>query len=320
MVSEVEERIHHALKSHPLERIEHGYRLVHPGSVGVSTLRLLPVNEIRKDLPVVAIAEMVAEYRSTGTPAFTPVGIQRLNGMAVHGAYEIRNGILRQTAQFSLVSNEPDAHLVAQTVLNAFGGQLPIGLSTVLAAASAAALKQQQAHHAMPRRWQKPLAEASLQAATAMLSERGLAASNDLHAVWAEFPLSGTCPSRSIDPNAETALLRMDVGKPHPIAGAGYYSTIALPLTSPPADSAEMCRRLNAIELEQSHFAPRLGAWGLHGPQGFPGYSCFIPCAEPNERLPMAAMWWSVLRAAWIRDRVWRPQPGAAGEPESPRA
>jgi hypothetical protein len=44
VTSEVEERIHRALTSHSLERIEHGYRLVHAPGIGVSTLRLLPVN------------------------------------------------------------------------------------------------------------------------------------------------------------------------------------------------------------------------------------------------------------------------------------
>jgi len=40
--SEVEERIHRALARHSLERIEHGYLLVHPQGAGVSLLRLLP--------------------------------------------------------------------------------------------------------------------------------------------------------------------------------------------------------------------------------------------------------------------------------------
>ncbi len=66
-----------------------------------------------------------------------------------------------------------------------------------------------------------------------------------------------------------------------------------------------MCRRLNALELEQVDFAPRIGAWGLHGPNGLPGYSIFIPCAEPVGGLHMAIMWWCVRRAAWLRDRFW---------------
>jgi len=47
VTSEIEERIHKALKPHPLERIEDGYRLVHNTGSGISTLRLLPVNEVR---------------------------------------------------------------------------------------------------------------------------------------------------------------------------------------------------------------------------------------------------------------------------------
>ncbi len=44
VTSEVEERIHRALQSHPLEQIENGYRLIHPAAAGVSILRLLPGN------------------------------------------------------------------------------------------------------------------------------------------------------------------------------------------------------------------------------------------------------------------------------------
>jgi hypothetical protein len=60
MTSEVEERIHRALKPHPLEKIEHGYRRVHSGGAGISTLRLLAVNEVREETSAVAIAEILA--------------------------------------------------------------------------------------------------------------------------------------------------------------------------------------------------------------------------------------------------------------------
>lgn len=305
MASEVEERIHKALARHPLERIEHGYRLVHPGGAGISILRLLPADVVRDGLHVVSIAEIVAEYDSAGLPPFHAIGVQRLNSWAVHGAYHLNDGRLRQTAQFSIYSNEPAGHLAAQSILNAFGGQLPLGRSTALAITSAATLKQQRAHHAMPGRWPKPLDEEALRAATAALQQRGLAASNSSTAVWAELPLSGDCPSRSIDPGAETALLQVSAGVPHPIAGAGYLATISLPLPQAPADSAEICARLNALELEETDFVPRLGAWGLHTPDDLPGYSCFIPCAEPMGGLHMAIMWWCVRRAAWLRDRFW---------------
>ena len=43
MSSEIEDRIHQALAKHALERTADGYRLVHPGGVGVGTLRFVPV-------------------------------------------------------------------------------------------------------------------------------------------------------------------------------------------------------------------------------------------------------------------------------------
>jgi len=310
VTNEIVERIHKALSSHPLERIEDGYRLVHKTGSGISTLRLLPADETRDQQHVVAIADIIAEYTSPALPAFHETGVERLNAMAVHGVYQLSGGKLRQRAQFSIYSNEPAVHVAVQSILNAFGGQLPIGLSVALATTSATAREQQQAHHAMPREWRKPLGEESLKAATNLLQERGLAASNDSRSVWAELPLSGDCPSRSIDPQAETALLQVNTAIPHPIAGAGYLSTISLPFTQAPADSVEICRRLNALELDQIEFPPRIGAWGLHGPDSLPGYSCFIPCAEPVDGLHMAIMWWCVRRAAWLRDRAWQARAG----------
>ncbi len=213
MTSEVEQRIHKALAGHPLERIEHGYRLVHPGA-GVSTLRLLPVGAAQEGQQVVAIAEIAAEYEPTGLPSFHPSGVQRLNRMAVYGAYELREEQLRQTAKVSIYANEPAAHLVAQSILNAFGGQLPIGRSAALATISAAVLEQQRAHHAMPREWKKAPDEESLKSAAAALQGQGLAAAHDASSVWAELPMSGDCPSRSIDPRAETALLQVNTSIP----------------------------------------------------------------------------------------------------------
>jgi hypothetical protein len=311
MTSEVEARVHRALAGHPLERIEHGYRLVHPAGAGISILRLLPADMVRDGLHVVSIAEIAAEYNPAGFPSFHATGVQRLNSWAVHGAYRLDDsGRLRQTAQYSIYSDEPAAHLAAQSILNAFGGQLPLGRSTALATTSAAVLKQQRAHHGMPGRWQKPLDEEALIVAAATLQQRGLAASNNSTALWAELPLSGDCPSRSIDPQAETALLQVNVGIPHPIAGAGYLATITLPLAQAPADSAEICARLNGLELEEIDFVPRLGAWGLHTPNDLPGYSCFIPSTEPLGALHMTMMWWCVRRAAWLRDRFWKAKVG----------
>ncbi|MGC1389005.1 MAG: hypothetical protein WA807_13425 [Steroidobacteraceae bacterium] len=307
MISEVEARIHKALEAHPLEKIEGGYRRTH--ETGSSTLRLLPANVIRDQLHVVAVAEIDTKYNA-GLPPFNALGLQRLNATAVHGAYHFKDGRLRQTAQYSIYSNEPASHLAAQCILNAFGAQLPIGRSTALAAVSPAVLEQQRAHHGMPRQWPKPLDEESLKAATTLLQGRGLAASNDQSAVWAEFPLSGDCVSRAIDPQAETALLQVTAAVPHPIAGAGYLSTITLPLTSAPPNSAEICRRLNAMELEQVDFVPRLGAWGLQGPHDLPGYCCFMPCAEPWGDLHITLMWWGVMRAAWIREKLWAAKTG----------
>lgn len=305
MAGEIEDRIHRALKSHPLERIDHGYRLIHPAQAGVSILRLLPPKPARENKQLVAVAEIVAEYNKSGLPTFHAAGVQRLNAMAVHGAYQLRNGRLRQIAQFSLYADEPAPHLAAQTILNAFGGQLPIGRSTALGTVSPEIMAQQRAHHAMPREWKTPLVEQSLSAATAIFRQHGLPASHSAEALSVEVVLGGDCPSRSIDPGAETAVLQVNLGVPHPIAGIGYLATILLPVPRTPRSGAEICRRLNALELTLSDFVPRLGAWGLHPPDGLPGYSYFIPANEPIAQLHVAMIWWCVRRVQWLRDHYW---------------
>jgi hypothetical protein len=77
-----------------------------------------------------------------------------------------------------------------------------------------------------------------------------------------------------------------------------------------PADSTEICARLNELEFEEVDFVPRLGAWGLHAPNDLPGYSCFIPSAEPLGGMHMILLWWYVRRAGWLRERFWAAKVG----------
>jgi hypothetical protein len=309
VISLIEERINTALEKHKLERIEHGYRLVHPGGLGISTLRLLPVNGAGADADagarVVAVAEFTAEYLAPAMRRFHPSGVQRLNALAVHGAYYQNGEALLQKGQFSIYSNEVGVDYVVYAILTAFGAQLPIGQSVALATESTASLELQRAHHGMSLKWKKPLAEGALMDAMAGMRARGLAASHNDKAVWGEIPLSGNCPSRSIDPAAETALIQVNIDTVHPIAGAGYVASLSLPWPKPPADPVELCRRLNELEMEQVDFVPRLGAWGLHGTKDIPMYTCCIPCAEPFSDLHTTLIWWTVVRATWIRDRYW---------------
>jgi len=305
LTSEIEERIHEALGKHPLERIGDGYRVVHPGGVGTGTLRLLPVDRDGECPRVLSIVEITAEYLAPALRRFHPAGVQRLNALSLHGAFDLQGDLLVQKAQLSIYSNEVSAPFMAWLALTAFGQQLPLGQSTALATASAAVLEQQRAHHGLPRQWNQPISAESLQATVASLHSRGLAASHNEKAVWAEVPLSGTCPSRSIDPQAETALLQVNVGTPHPIAGAGYLASLSLPWPKAPADPAGTCRRLNELEMARPDFVPRLGAWGLHGPDDVPRYTCFIPSPEPFVDLHSTMIWWQAVRAAWIRDELW---------------
>jgi hypothetical protein len=317
MPGEVEERLHRALGSHALERIDGGYRLVHSGNVGTSTLRIRPVDEMRNGLRVLGVAEIVAEYGGPGLPNLHATGVQRLNALAVHGAYQVREGRIRQEAHISLYENERAVHFITQMILNAFGAQLPIGRSVLLAATAATVMEQQRAHHAMPTRWQEPIDLAALEHSVKTLRERGLVAAHDATSVWAEFPLSGDCPSRTVDPEADTALLQVDTAVPHPIAGVGYLATMLLPFREASADGAELCRRLNALELAHVEFVPRIGAWGLHGSKELPGYSCFLPSAAPVADLQTSLIFWCARRAAWLREHCWVARTGLDLERQS---
>lgn len=309
MTCEVEERIHKALAPHPLERTEDGYCLKHPGGAGVSRLRIRPVAAPAPESTLVATVDVIAEYAPLGLPSFHAAGIERLNAMAVYGAYQLVEGRLTQRAQFSLYSVDATPHLSTQMILDVFGRQLPIGRSVAAAIVSASATEQQRALHGLPGDWSERLPEEQLRTTAEALRARGIAAASDANSIWAEFALSGDVPSRTIDPKAETALLQLHAGMLHPVAGAGYLATIMLPFATRPADPVAVCGRLNAAEFDLLDFVPRMGAWGLHGPNDLPGYSCFIPCGKPYGAMHSALMWGCVQRASWIRQRHW-----AAGE------
>ena len=316
-MTEVEERLHAALSRHALERTATGYRRVHPGA-GTSSLEIRPVPAADAAAPAAttatatatAIVDVVSDYEPAGLPSLHAAGIARLNALAVHGAYDRQEGRLRQRAQFTLYAVESTADLATRLILEAFGAQLPFGRSIAQSIASATVLEQHRAHHAMPKDWGAPLAEQELRSTVEAMERLGLAAACRGNVVWAELPLHGDCPTRAIDPNAQTALFEVHAGVLHPIAGAGYLASISLPFGARPVDPAELCRRLNAAEFELVDFVPRLGAWGMQGTQDLPGYHCFLPCPNPYGGMHHALMWWCAQRAAWIRDRYWDAERG----------
>ena len=107
-----------------------------------------------------------------------------------------------------------------------------------------------------------------------------------------------------IDSSTQTALLHVSTDVLHPLAGVGYLATIALPRDPDPREATQLCSALNELEMLQTDFVPRLGAWGLRGLDDDLAYTMFIPTDEPFLNFS-SLINWSILRAIWIRDYCW---------------
>lgn len=302
MISRIEQAIDERLSQFPdLERTGNGYR--RQTEYGVTELRFLPRDMHTADgLHLVTIADLETEFLSDQVPAFTAQEVQALNAGTVYGAFSQAGGRLRLRAQYSIYEQEPAHQMVTFLLLKALGEQLPLGWAIARSWASEEELRRNRANLEFPRTWATPIPAEVFDIAADNFRGLGLVASPGYSGFVLEVPLSGTTPSRLMDSAAETALLHVDIGIPHPIAGAGYLATIAMPTNPRGEELVSLSQRLNALEMAEDDFPPRLGAWGLRGLNDELVYSCFLPTTDRYGDFHATMMNWILRRTVWLRD------------------
>ncbi|MDB9704052.1 hypothetical protein OAA86_08170 [Rhodospirillales bacterium] len=134
----------------------------------------------------------------------------------------------------------------------------------------------------------------------------GLVSTRGSHGLVLEVPLSEvSAPSRMMESSAETAMLHVSIDTPHPLAGVGYLSTIALPIDPPIQEIVEIASKLNELEHEELDFVPRLGAWAIRGLGDQLVYSMFWATPKSDETMHSTMMNWMLQRTFWLRDNFW---------------
>lgn len=313
MNSRVEALVHDQMAHQNVRRIQDGYEA--EDRIAVSRLRFLPATGGDRRFRVVSIAEISTTFSPELARSFSPLGVAVLNSQAVYGAYLLEEGQLSMRAQYTVYEEEPAAELAARMILDAFAAQMPFGCSNIFASASEDQLRQQRAYQECPRTWQETVSLDAFESLASIMRGRGIVCTPQEHGITAEIPLSGSCPSRMIERDADTALLVVTTHIPHPVAGVGYLATIALPTDPPAGEIATWCARLNALELRQVDFVPRLGAWGVRGVDNELVYSQFLPMNRPFGHIHQTIMSWMVERAAWLRRLGWERGRGLTGNP-----
>lgn len=264
-----------------------------------TSLKFRPCPEVASDgVQLESIAEVTTTLVSDHLRDVDERGIAELNARAVHGAF-VRNsrGDLEVRAQFALYPDEPALDLMEHLLLGVFGGQLAMAWAGVKTWANPHTLDKEAEYQEMPRSWSVGLPATAFSEVAEQMSQRGIAATAREDGVTAEVALeAGSAPSRMHDLAANTALLTVQTAAVHPLAGAGYLATIALPMHVPASKAPAVCAYLNEVELQRTDFVPCIGAWGVRERGRRVAYSSFIPTPSPIGMFHRTLLWWMVLR------------------------
>ncbi len=200
--------------------------------------------------------------------------------------------------------------MAAFFILEAFGKQQAFGVSEALSRVSEEHFKQNRGVLGSTRTWETPIPPEEFQAAAELFNNNGFASTAAEGGFVLEVPLSGGIPTRMMDISAQTALLRVMTNVPHPVVGAGYLTTIALPLNPAKSEIIEVANTLNSLEFQQGDFVPRFGAWGVRLLGGDLVYSSFLQTSERYGDLHQTMMNWNIRRTLWLRENYWNPERG----------
>lgn len=310
MASQIEELVLGELaKQSELQAIDRGF--VWQRGADVSQLTFEPTTVEPGDFGLCATARIETIFGDRG-PVPGPEAIAKLNRRACYGAYFVENGKLGIRASYCIYDKEPASRWVAIALLRAMGEQLALGFGIVHSEFVPESLPANRSNLEYPRTWSEPPDPAVFERMATEFTNRGLISTRGRHGLVLEVPLSGDKPSRMLDPRAETALLHVSTDVPHPLAGVGYFASIAIPFDPPPGTTPAWCQYLNEVERTMQDFVPRLGAWGMRSLDGELVYSMFWPTNRAEGALAGTIMNWMVQRTLWLRERFWVPGQGVS--------
>jgi hypothetical protein len=311
----VERLVADTLSSHNLQKIPGGYRQTL--RQGVTDLTFRPLRRTTVDgLTLAAIATVETRFAPGVVPDLNNDGVTRLNRRAAFGAFFRDARGIGSRLTYTVYEQEPAARWAAVVLLDALGHQLPFGIAATQSELSEEHLRGNRANLEYPRRWTNPIPPSTYAEQAALLSSRGIVASAAPDGLILEVPFAEGAPSRMLDPRAETALVRVSTGVPHPLAGGGYLTTITLPIEPPPSTINAWCAHLNAAEHEQEDFVPRVGAWGVRGLHDELVHSLFWPSSHGDPGVVQNITNWAIRRALWLRRTYWTPGRGLGRPPE----
>jgi hypothetical protein len=267
-------------------------------------LRFQPTTAKNESLGLYATAVIETVF-SERVPAVDEAALARLNRRAVHGNFFCENGRIGLRASCCIYKKEPAVRWIARLLLQAMGEQLALGLGIFQSEFWEETLPFNRANLKFPRQWIVAPNPRHFRDGAERFSALGLVSSSDHNGLTLEVPLEDGPLSRLADPAAVTALLQLKLDVPHPLAGVGCLTTIALPYVPPAATIPEWCRYLNAEEHKMQDFVPRLGAWGMRGIENDLVYSMFWPTSLGDDIRVVSTMNWMVQRTLWIRKRYW---------------
>jgi hypothetical protein len=286
-----------------LERLPNGLRQREPQ--GITELTFWPTAAPSNEEGACSLA--IVETSFTGVPPFKSSDVERFNRRAVFGNFYLAENAIRLRLALSVRDRDSNHDWLVRYLLQALGDQLACGFAILLAEVDETSTASSRDNLQYPRKWTSSPDANWFSEGAERLEQWGyphfaLGASSAHLSLLLPLVADAVLPEDG-DPRAEMAMLRVATDAPHPIAGAGFLCTIALPMSARRPDAADWCAKLNAFEHEQHDFVPRIGAWGLRGLHGDPVYALFLPEQFPAH--PIALMRWLIVRANWLGERFW---------------
>ena len=255
----------------------------------------------------------IAEIETIFTGQFANLdasALSSLNRRTIWGNFFQRDGQLGLRLSCSIYQDEPAGEWIASLLIQALGEQLAVGFGNIESFLSPGRLPHSRTNLEFPRSRESSFPEDCFDAAAERFCAQGWFSTAQETSLTLEVPMGPGGASRMIDERAETALLRVDVAVPHPLAGVGYFGSIALPINPQPDQIPAISCRLNALEHDLGDFPPRFGAWGARSLGAELVYTVFLPTVGANSGIPQTIMSWLIRRAIRVGDQLWAPGHG----------